>query len=281
MAYVFETMHQRTQKIGEAKVSAVLNEHPPSGFLKPDTHGSSPLRIVGVHGHDPLHNHILHALPKNDYQRLLGHLEFIAMPQGMVLCEANSHLQNVYFPTSGIVSLMHETADGLSAEIAAIGREGMLGVSVCMGSTNNLSRAIVTSAGFGFSLNVKLLSEEFEKGTALQNVLLHYLQALMMQISQDAVCQRHHCVFQQLCRWLLLTLDRLPDNEIVATQSMIATLLGVRRESIAESASRLQQQGLIQYARGHLKVLDRTGLENHACECYAAIKNNLQHYLEM
>jgi len=235
------------------------------------------LRIAGLHGHNPLQNHLLAALPAEDFKRLLPHLEFIAMPLGMTVCEPGCEMHHLYFLTSSIVSLLHEMKDGSSAETAVIGNEGVAGIALFMGGGKNQNRATVKSAGYGFRLKASILTEEFNRGGALQQLLLRYTQALISQMSQTAVCNRHHSVPQQLCRSLLLTLDRLPGNEISVTQSLIASMLGVRRESVAEAAAKLQSDGLIQYARGHMTVLNRSGLEARACECYSGLKQDYEH----
>jgi CRP-like cAMP-binding protein len=232
----------------------------------------TPIRIAGLYGHNPHQNHILAALPSTDYERLAKHLELASMPLGMTVCEAGAILQHVYFPTSSIVSVLHDTKEGASAETAVIGNEGMIGISHCMGGGAMPSRVVVKSAGYGFRMKAALLKEEFERGGALQSHVLRFIQALLIQMSQTAVCNRHHSVAQQLCRWLLLSVDRLPSNELSMTQEAIANMLGVRRESVAEAAGRLQDEKLIHYSRGHITVLDRVGLEHRACECYANVK---------
>ncbi|WP_233556190.1 Crp/Fnr family transcriptional regulator [Noviherbaspirillum sedimenti] len=231
-----------------------------------------PVRIAGLYGHNPQQNQILAALPEAGYERLAPHLELVSMSLGMVVTEAGASMQHVYFPTSSIVSILHDTRDGASAETALIGNEGLVGVAQWMGGGAMSSRAVVTSAGYGFRLGAALLQEEFDRGDALQKHLLRFTQALLTQMSQTAVCNRHHSVAQQLCHWLLLRLDRLPSNELSMTQELIANMLGVRRESVAEAAGRLQDEALIHYSRGHIIVLDRSGLESRVCECYADVK---------
>lgn len=226
---------------------------------------------------NPNQNHLLAALPTAEYQRIVPHLELIVMPLGQVLYESSGQLQHVYFPTTAIISLHYVTESGASSEIAGVGKEGVLGVSLFMGGNTTPSRAIVSTGGDGYRLKAGLLMKEFNRAGgrrtgAVQNLLLRYTQALVTQISQTAVCNRHHAVEQQLCRWLLLTLDRLPSNELTLTQELIAGMLGVRREGITEAAGHLQKTGCIRYRRGHITVLDRAGLESRACECYAVVK---------
>jgi CRP-like cAMP-binding protein len=220
----------------------------------------------------PNKNHLLAALPTAEFERLAPHLELVAMPLGQVLYESSGQLQHVYFPTTAIVSMHYVMENGASSEIAGVGNEGVLGISLFMGGNTTPSRAIVQTAGHGYQLKARLLMEEFNRGGLTQHLLLRYTQALMTQVSQTAVCNRHHAVVQQLCRWLLLTLDRLPSNELTMTQELIASMLGVRREGITEAAGQLQQAGCIRYRRGHITVLDRSGLESRVCECYAVVK---------
>ena len=222
--------------------------------------------------HSPNQNYLLAALPTAEFERLAPHLEWVAMPLGKVLYESSGQLQHVYFPTTAIISMHYVMENGSSSEIAGVGNEGVLGVSLFMGGNTTPSRAIVQTGGDGYQLKTRLLVEEFQRGGATQHLLLRYTQALMTQVSQTAVCNRHHSVEQQLCRWLLLTLDRLPTNELTMTQELIATMLGVRREGITEAAGNMQKAGFIRYRRGHISVLDRTGLESRVCECYAVVK---------
>ncbi len=231
-----------------------------------------PVRIAGLYGHNPQQNHILAALPTPDYDRLMLDLELVSMPLGMAVHDAGAIMQHVYFPTSSIVSILHDTREGASAETAVIGNEGLVGVTQCMGGGAMPNRAVVKSAGYGFRLKTAILKEEFDRGGAVQNHLLRFTQALLTQMSQTAVCNRHHSVAQQLCRWLLLSLDRLPSNELSMTQELIANMLGVRRESVAEAAGRLQEEKLIHYSRGHITILNRAGLEHRVCECYVDVK---------
>lgn len=230
------------------------------------------VRIAGLYGHNPKQNFLLAGLPHDDYERILPHLELVPMPLGMAVCEAGVEMEYVYFLTSSIVSQLYESRDGTATETAVIGHEGLVGVTLFMGGGTSLNRAVVKSAGYGFRLKAKLLKDEFYRGGALQSLLLRYTQALLTQMSQTAVCNRHHSVVQQLCRWLLLSLDRLPSNEMSMTQELIGNMLGVRRESVADAAGKLQDEGLIHYTRGHISVLNRPGLESRVCECYAGVK---------
>ncbi len=222
--------------------------------------------------HLPTENRLLAALPAADYQRLLEHLEPVALPLGWAVYESGSRMRHVFFPTEGIVSLLYVTENGASAEIAVAGNEGLVGISLFMGGESTPSHAIVQSAGHAYRLRAEILKREFERGGELQHLLLRYTQALITQMAQTAVCNRHHTVEQQLCRWLLLSLDRLPSSEIRMTQELIANMLGVRREGVTEAARYLQHAGLIQYERGHITVLDRPKLEQRVCECYAVVK---------
>jgi CRP-like cAMP-binding protein len=216
-------------------------------------------------------NDLLAALPAADYERLLPDLELVSLPLGMAVYESGGKLDYVYFPTDCIVSLLYVLEDGASAEIAVVGHEGLVGIALFMGGESTSSRAVVQSAGSAYRLASKVLKKEFEYGP-LQHLLLRYTQALITQMAQTAVCNRHHSVEQQLCRWLLLSLDRLPSNVLSMTQELIANMLGVRREGVTEAAGKLQTAGLIQYNRGQIKVLDRPKLEARVCECYAVVK---------
>lgn len=220
----------------------------------------------------PCQNHLLAALPAEDYARLLPQLELVPMPLGKVLYESGSELHHVYFPTTAIVSLLYVMLDGASAEIAVVGNEGIIGVALFMGGETMPNRAVVQSAGYAYRLKGRSLKQEFNRSGELQHLLLRYTQALLTQMSQTAVCNRHHSLDQQLCRWLLLSLDRLSSNELVMTQELIANMLGVRREGVTEAAGNLQRANLIEYHRGHITVLDRAGLEVRSCECYAVVK---------
>ena len=231
--------------------------------------------------HTPQQNHLLASLPAEIFERLFPHLELVQMPLGAVLCESGGQLQHVYFPTTAIVSLHYVMEDGASAEIAGVGNEGVLGISLFMGGNTTPCQATVQTGGYGYRLKAKLLMEEFDRAGPMMHLLLRYTQALMTQMSQTAACNRHHSVEQQLCRWLLLTLDRLPSNELTMTQELIAGMLGVRREGITETAGNLQREGLISYRRGHITVLDRTGLESHACECYSVVKKEFHRLLSV
>lgn len=222
--------------------------------------------------HAPRQNHLLAALPEDDYRRVTAALEFVPLPLGEVIYESGNRLRHVFFPTTSIVSLLYTMADGASAEIAVVGNDGLIGVSLFMGGETTPSRAVVQSAGYAYRLTGKLLKEEFAKAGPMQHLLLRYTQTLLTQMAQTAVCNRHHSVDQQLCRWLLLSLDRLASNELVMTQELIANMLGVRREGVTEAAGKLQDARLIQYSRGRIKVLDRAGVEQRACECYAVVK---------
>jgi CRP-like cAMP-binding protein len=220
----------------------------------------------------PSENHLLAALPPADFARLRPSLKLVSLPLGEALYEPGSQLRHVYFPTTSIVSLLYVMADGASAEIAVVGNEGLIGVSLFMGGETTPSRAVVQSAGHAYQLSGKVLKDEFILGGAMQHLALRYTQALITQMAQTAVCNRHHSLDQQLCRWLLLSLDRLPSNELVMTQELIANMLGVRRETVTEAAGKLQDAGVIQYSRGRITVLDRPALEARTCECYAVVK---------
>jgi CRP-like cAMP-binding protein len=220
----------------------------------------------------PSENHLLAALPPADFARLRPSLKLVSLPLGEALYEPGSQLRHVYFPTTSIVSLLYVMADGASAEIAVVGNEGLIGVSLFMGGETTPSRAVVQSAGHAYQLSGKILKDEFILGGAMQHLALRYTQALITQMAQTAVCNRHHSLDQQLCRWLLLSLDRLPSNELVMTQELIANMLGVRRETVTEAAGKLQDAGVIQYSRGRITVLDRPALEVRTCECYAVVK---------
>ena len=222
--------------------------------------------------HTPGQNHLLDALPSADYARLEPHLELIPMRLGDVLYEPGSQLRYVYFPTSSIVSLLYVMEDGASAEIAIVGNEGILGISLFMVGETTPSRAVVQSAGHGYRLKAQLLKDEFGRFGPMMHLLLRYTQALITQMSQTAVCNRHHSIDQQLCRWLLLSLDRLSSNELSMTQELIANMLGVRREGVTEAAGKLQDAALIRYRRGKITVLSRPGLEARCCECYQVVK---------
>lgn len=220
----------------------------------------------------PNQNHLLAALSAAEFERLTAHLQLVPMPLGEILYESSAKQSHAYFPTTAIVSMHYVTESGASSEFAGVGLEGMVGVSLFMGGNTTPSAAVVQTAGHAYRLERSVLLSEFERGGALQKLLLRYTQALMTQMSQVAVCNRHHSVEQQLCRWLLCTLDRIPSGELVMTQELVATMLGVRREGVTEAAGKLQQANYIRYRRGHISVLDRAGLESRACECYAVVK---------
>lgn len=226
-------------------------------------------------------NRLLAALPDAALERWLPDLELVEFPLGYVLYESGNVGTNVYFPTSAIVSLLYVMENGDSAEIAIVGNEGLVGISLFMGGNSTPSRAVVQSAGKGYRLSAKLMKKEFDQAGPAMHLLLRYTQALITQMSQTAVCNRHHSLDQQLCRWLLLSLDRLPGNELVMTQELIANMLGVRREGVTEAALKLQKDGLISYTRGRIKVLDRAGLEKRSCECYEVVKKEYDRLLPM
>lgn len=220
----------------------------------------------------PLQNHLLMALSNDVRERLLPHAERIDLPLGKVVYESGDKLRHVYFPADSIISLLYVMENGASAEIAVVGNEGIVGVSLFMGGESTPSRAVVQSAGTAYRLNGQRLKDEFDRHGELLVLLLRYTQALLTQMAQTAVCNRHHSIDQQLCRWLLLSLDRLPSNELTMTQELIANMLGVRREGVTDAAGKLQKLGVIEYSRGHIKVLDRHKLEELSCECYAVVK---------
>ncbi len=231
----------------------------------------APKALAGLYGHSPKHNSLLAGLPAADYDRLLPHLEFVEMPFGATICEAGEQMQYAYFLTGSIVSLLYETADGASSETAVIGYEGMVGVDIVMGGGASLNRAFIKSAGYAFRIKASVLKEEFARGGALQGLLLRFTQALFTQMAHTVACNRHHTIVQQLCRWLLLSLDRLSSNKISMTQDLIANMLGVRRESVTEAARKLQDEGLIHYSRGQITVVNRSGLEAQIFECYTSL----------
>lgn len=229
--------------------------------------------------HSPGQNRLLSALPAATYERIAPYLEQVPLPLGEVVYEPGSPLRHALFPTTAIVSLSYVMENGASAEIAGVGNEGMVGVSLFLGGKTTPSRATVCTGGHGYRLKAQLLLDEFSRGGALPRLLLRYTQAMLTQVSQTAVCNRHHSMEQQMCRWLLLALDRLPSREVVVTQELIAAMLGVRREGITETAGHLQRAGLISYHRGHITVLDRPGLEAHACECYQVVRREFDRLL--
>jgi CRP-like cAMP-binding protein len=224
-------------------------------------------------------NLLLSALPDPEWQRWAQQLERVDMPLGQVLYESGDTLKYMYFPLTSIVSLLYVMENGASAEIAVVGNEGLVGVSLFMGGESTSSRAVVQSAGAGCRLRASVMKEEFDRAGPVLHLLLRYTQALLTQMAQTAVCNRHHSLDQQLCRWLLLSLDRLEGHELVMTQELIANMLGVRREGVTEGALRLQKDGLIRYARGRITILDRKGLEARTCECYAVVKREYDRLL--
>lgn len=229
--------------------------------------------------HSPLGNHLLAALPAADLARLSPQMEFVPLRLGEVLYESGSQLRHVYFPVSGVVSLLIVTEDGGTAEIAVVGNDGCVGIALLLGGETTLDRAVVQIDGHAYRLPAELVLHEFKRARAVQLLLLRYVQALMTQTAQTAVCNRHHTVEQQLCRWLLLTLDRVRSNDVVMTQELISNMLGVRRSGVTHAARNLQQAGLIAYERGRITVLDRAKLEAHACECYAVVKRETDRLL--
>ncbi len=229
--------------------------------------------------HSPSQNHLLAALPALDFELLAGHLERVPMALGQMLYEPGTQMRHVYFPTTSIVSLHYVTESGASAETAGVGNEGVVGISLFMGGDTTSSSAVVQTAGQAYRLDRITLKEEFNRGGVLQRLLLRYTQALMTQMAQTAVCNRHHSVEQQLCRWLLLTHDRVPNRELIMTQELVASMLGVRRESVTDAAGHLQAAGCISYRRGHISMLDRTALEVRACECYGVVKKEIDRLL--
>jgi len=227
----------------------------------------------------PKQNHLLAALPAAEFERLRPHLELVDMPLGEVVYESGRRLGSVYFPTTSIVSLLYVLEDGASAEIAVVGNDGVVGISIFMGGESTPSRAVVQSAGGAWRLPAQRMKAEFTRGGAMQHLMLRYTQALITQMAQTAVCNRHHSVDQQLCRWLLLSIDRLPSPQITMTQELIANMLGVRREGVTEAAGKLQKAGVISYQRGFIKVLDRPRLEGMSCECYAVVRRETSRLL--
>lgn len=229
--------------------------------------------------HNPQQNHLLAALPAADLEPWAAHLELVALPLGKMLYEHGGQMQHAYFPTTAIVSLHYVMASGVASESAGVGNEGVVGISLFLGGNTMPDSAVVQTAGHAYRLERRWLMQEFNRAGTLQHLLLRYTQALLTQMAQTAACNRHHAVEQQLCRWLLLTLDRLPSNELTMTQELIATMLGVRRESVTEAAGNLQRAGCISYRRGHITVLDRAGLETRVCECYAVVKQEIDRLL--
>ncbi|MBK1732302.1 Crp/Fnr family transcriptional regulator [Thiococcus pfennigii] len=240
--------------------------------------------ILGPPPHAPGHagprqNHLLAVLPEPLYERLLPHLTLVSLPLGEALYESGGSLTHVYFPTTSIVSLLYVMESGASAEIAVVGKEGLVGVAILLGGETMPNRAVVQSQGWAYRMKSEVFKQEFNRSGPLHRLLLRYTLALLTQMAQTAVCNRHHTVDQQLCRWLLLSLDRLPSNELTMTQELIANMLGVRREGVTDAAGRLQRAGLIHYSRGHIRVLDRPGLEARVCECYEVVKTEFDRLL--
>jgi CRP-like cAMP-binding protein len=232
-----------------------------------------------ISGPDPRANQLLASIPESDYQVLAAQLEPMPMPLGMAVYESGSAQGFVYFPTDSIVSLLYVLESGASTEIAVTGNEGLVGISLFMGGESTPSRAVVQSAGRGYRVRGAVMRQLFESSGEVQHLLLRFTQALITQMTQTAVCNRHHAVDQQLCRWLLLMLDRLSANEVLMTQELIANMLGVRREGVTEAAGKLQDEGLIEYRRGRITVLDRAQLEGRVCECYAVVKKEYDRLL--
>jgi CRP-like cAMP-binding protein len=226
-------------------------------------------------------NHLLSEVPADVQHRIYPHLEWVELPLGKVLYESGDTLRYVYFPTDAIVSLLYVMESGASAEISVIGNDGMVGVSLFMGGDSTTNRAVVQSAGGAYRLSSQRLKDEFNRHGAFLNLMLRYTQSLITQMSQTAVCNRHHSIDQQLCRWLLLSLDRLPSNQLVMTQELIANMLGVRREGVTDAAGRLQRLGAIEYCRGHITILDRPLLEQMCCECYAVVRKETDRLLPL
>ncbi len=225
--------------------------------------------------HSPRQNYLLAALTKEEFDRVVPNLELVPMRLGELLYEPDQQLRHAYFPTSSIVSLHYVTESGESAETAGVGNEGVVGIALFMGGNSTSSSAVVQTAGHGYRLEGGLLKEEFDRAGFAQRLLLRYTQAVMTQMSQTAACYRHHSIEQQLCRWLLLTVDRRPTHELVMTQELIANILGVRREGITAAAGRLQEAGFIRYRRGHISVVDRAGLLSRSCECYGVVRDEV------
>ncbi|ANB76197.1 Crp/Fnr family transcriptional regulator [Paraburkholderia phytofirmans] len=227
----------------------------------------------------PHDNHLLAVLPEAEWVRIGPHVVQVDMPLGQVVYESGDRLDHVYFPSTAIVSLLYVMEDGASGEIAIVGNEGVVGIALFMGGDTTPSRAVVQSAGKAYRLEARILKEEFHRAGPMQRLLLRYTQALITQMAQTAVCNRHHSIDQQLCRWLLLSIDRLPSNELKMTQELIANMLGVRRPGVTEAAMKLQDAGMIRYSYGHIEVLDRPGLEKRVCECYRVVKREFDRLL--
>jgi CRP-like cAMP-binding protein len=234
--------------------------------------------MTAIHG--PTENHLLRALASDDLGRMFPYLEYVELPLGTVLYESGDVLLHVYFPVDCIVSLLYALADGSSAEIAIVGNDGLIGIALFMGGETTPNRAIVQSAGHAYRIPGQRITGEFHRNDRLRDLLLRYIQALITQMAQTAVCNRHHTIDQQLCRWLLMSLDRLSSNELHMTQELIANMLGVRREGVTEAGGRLQRLGVIHYQRGHITVLDRPGLQALCCECYAVVKKETDRLMQ-
>ena len=224
-------------------------------------------------------NQLFHSIPPEEWKRVLPHLTMVDLQLGMILYEPGMKMTHAFFPSTAIVSLLYGLENGASAEIAVVGNEGLVGISIFMGGETTTSRAVVQSAGFGYKIKSSILLSEFNRSVPVMHLLLRYTQALISQMTQTAVCNRHHSLDQQLCRWLLLSADRLTGNELIMTQELIANMLGVRREGVTEAATKLQKEGLIKYARGHITILNRTGLEQRTCECYKVVKKEYDRLL--
>ena len=263
----------------DARTDVHAHAHANPGGTPPEVRPALTLHIGGQEPLGARRNRLLACLPEPIWQRWQAHLEAVDLPLGKVLCEPGERMTHVVFPTTAIVSLLYLTESGGSAEIAVIGNEGMVGTWLPLGGATTQSQAVVQSAGRGFRLNASVMLEEFDHVEAVRHLLLRYVQALLTQTSQTAVCNRHHSLEQQLCHWLMLSLDRLASNHIVMTQELIANMLGVRREGVTQAAGRLQKAGLIDYHRGHIEVKDRKGLEARSCECYRVVKNEYERLL--
>ena len=229
--------------------------------------------------HQPKDNHLLAILPETEWERMAPHLVDVDMPLGQVVYESGDPVHHVYFPSTAVVSLLYVMEDGASAEIAIVGNEGLIGIVVFMGGETTSSRAVVQNAGRGYRIGARILRDEFHRGGPVQRLLLRYTQALIAQMVQTAACNRHHSIDQQLCRWLLLSLDRLPSNDLKMTQQLIANMLGLRRPRVMDAAMRLQDAELIRYSYGNIEVLDRPGLEKRVCECYGVVKREFDRLL--
>lgn len=259
-----------------------ITQHRRPAFFSPGYAGRSVAQLLPEHPSPPdtpRQNHLLAALPDDEYQRLLPHLVAVELPKGHVICQSGCRLSSVYFPTDSVISLQYDTEDGAAVEISVVGNEGMIGIALFMGGDSTPDRAVVQSPGRAYRLDGARLKDEFSRGDVLNDSLLRYAHAVITQMAHAAVCNRKHSVEQRLCRRLLLSLDRLPSNELVMTQELIADMLGVRREAVTEAAGKLQLSGMISYRRGHITVLDRPGLEHSACECYALVKREFDRLL--